>query len=405
MKASPSPTPLASAAPAPSPSPAPAAPSGTPPEPPVRFDDKLDAELADIDDDNKPPRPAPPDKPGELAKPASGQDGQTTTTPAAPPKPPKAAELRTAYESVKKERDELKPKVQTLEARIKELEGAQPADLKPLSEKITRLEARNTELESEIRFVNFTKSKEYVDNFQKPYEEAWGRALEDLGEMTVDLGDGQTRKAEPNDLVTLSNMPLNEALKFAKEMFGDAAEYAMGHRRTIRELYAKMSAAVENAKKSAGEREKVTAAEHAASMAKRREAWQKSNDDLVKKYPNVFGPIEGDSEGNALLERGLVEADSLFSPGSVPQEVLPKTPEEAARRHARMRFKIANHDRLLHRLKAVRAELKEAQAKLKEFEDSAPPAGAGTAAPSGSREGNGLGENAWAAELDTLDKR
>ena len=114
-------------------------------------------------DTDRPAKPvAKPDdtpaKPDEVVPPVKPDD----KAPEAPIKPVKAAELRVAYDNLKKEKREvLEPKIQSLESKIKELESRQPEDTKPIIEKMSAIEKRNAELEQHIAFVDYQKSNEF----------------------------------------------------------------------------------------------------------------------------------------------------------------------------------------------------------------------------------------------------
>ena len=95
------------------------------------------------------------------------------------------------------------------------------------------------------------------------------------------------------------------------------------------------------------------------------------------RFPKMFAPVEGDTEGNELLAKGFAAADRLFAP---TKDSAFKTPEERIQFHALLRNKIANHDRLALRLKTMQAELAEAKESLAAYEKSEPPAGKGGSA-------------------------
>ena len=109
-------------------------------------------------------------------------------------------------------------------------------DVEGLRKKHEAAEARARALDEEMRFIDYTKSSEFQDKYQKPYTNAWTRAEADLRELTVALEDGNSRPATVQDLLLLANTPLGEARKLASAMFGDAADDVMAHRRIVREL-------------------------------------------------------------------------------------------------------------------------------------------------------------------------
>lgn len=331
-------------------------------------------------------------KPGD--KPAEGQPDKLTDPNY---QPTTTKELRELYNSQKKViREELRPKLTQAEARIKELESATPVDVAPLQQKLTSIEKRNAELESEIQFTNYAKSKEFQEKYAAPYLKAWQKAISDLDELTVELPGGETRKASQEDLLMLSQLPLGEARKQANAMFGDAADDVMAHRRAIRELSDAQNAALENARKTSGEKAKE------AELAKRTNSeaigklWQKTNAEWEAKSPKWVAQVKGDEELSKLHTEGLSLADRLFSPTA---ENRPKTAEEMVRMHTEIRQKIANHGPLLALLKRTRQELKEAKAAIAQYETSDPNGGLG-----GGPGGSGTADDPN-AEIDALDAK
>jgi hypothetical protein len=306
--------------------------------------------------------------------------------PSAPVKPVKAAELRNAYETLKKERKEvLEPKIQQLEAKLKELETKSPESIKPIEDKLAALEKRNQELEQEIEFQEFRKSDKYVKNYEQPFKDKWFRTVATLSELEVidmvpdglDENDQPkfrevTRPGTADDLQELAYMPLGKRIKKAKQMFGDGYETALAQIREVEEASRAMNAALEDAKKNGLERKKQTQAQAELARKKQNELWSQYNKDLAERFPKVFGPEEGDEEGNTLLQKGFAHADRLFLP---TEETKPKTIEEMVQLHTILRNKIANHDRLLLRNKRLATELAETKKALEEYEKSTPPAG------------------------------
>lgn len=353
-------------------------------------------------------------KPGEkrVDKPAKGKEAppgkQDDTPPAAPgtppepPEPTKINDLRSAYSTLKKRvKDELEPKIQSLEAKVKETATANPAEIKALQTRLEAAERRRDELETRISELDFQSSKAFEDKYRKPYVQAWNDAMADLKELSVELENGTTRAATQEDLLKLANLPLGEARKLAKQLFGDSADDMMAHRRKIIDLSNAQAAALENARTEAVERAKTMESDRRTNGEKMQGLWKEANSQISAKWPKMFAPVEGDQEGNDLLTKGTAMADRLFAP---TEETAPKSPEEAVRLHALMRNKIANHDRLALWLKKARERIKELETNLAEYEGSNPNGGLdGGGAPDGGAS-RGFLEDVE-RELDELDKK
>src|SRR3990172_2697233 len=119
------------------------------------------------------PVETPPEKPADndtgLEKPA--------VTPDEPIKPVKAAELRSAYDGLKKKvKEEYEPaiqKVKSLEAKIAEYESKPPEDNASMLAKLKAVEERNTQLEKHMEYVDFQQSKTFKDNYDDPFTKTW----------------------------------------------------------------------------------------------------------------------------------------------------------------------------------------------------------------------------------------
>jgi hypothetical protein len=395
------------------------------------------AELDKMADET--PRPAPQDR--RKAKPEAKEDEPTPTPePTKPeettqgdevepqpeaevaPKPEDVAkmgarDLRKAYEgSQKKIREELQPKVTKLETRIKELESAKPEENGALTEKYKSLEKHNQELEAHIKFVDYKKSAEYKQKYWQPLVDAWERARGDMAEIPATMGDGTTRPANDNDMMTLMALPLGERQIKANEMFGDLSNYMMTHAKEILSLSKAEERALKDAEKNAqavSEERTVKAREAHQTRIK---LWDTTNKEIVDKYPAWFAPREGDAEGNKLLAAGQALTAVLFHPDELndaEKALLPKfarddlavkgqlSQQSVVRIHALINHKASNHDRIARDMKTLRAQLEAAEKKLGEYEESEPPG------PGGSQPSRGLSEyiDDSDAEIERLAKQ
>lgn len=386
-----------------------------------------------LDDDAPPPPPKPdagepPDDtpPAAAPKPKAGK--VEPPKPAAAPKPDKEptgiVELRNIYREQKKQiAEKLQPEIQRLTAKVQELESRPAGPDKATQERVSQLEARNAELEQEMRFTNFAKSKEFDEKYRKPYVAAWQDMLRDIEELTVEVAgqDGQatTRQATEKDFLTLANLSLGEARRQANAMFGDSADDVMHHVRNIRELAKKQNAALEEARQSAETNAQTVAEQNKTAQATRLKWWNDANTELAERFPRWFKPADGDTEGNQLLTKGFALADLLFRGTALSEAEKAMLPakfradieqhgklsqENMVRFHALVRNKVANHDRLARQVNKLQKELADAKKALEEFEGSAP----GTGLPARRRRaaagGNGDTLDAALAELESLDK-
>ncbi len=84
-----------------------------------------------------------------------------------------------------------------LEKEVAELRSKSAEPPKELTERLSAIEKRNQELENHIRFVDYSKSQEFVDKYQKPYEDAWARAITGLKGLKISLGTDQGPRDVP----------------------------------------------------------------------------------------------------------------------------------------------------------------------------------------------------------------
>lgn len=312
--------------------------------------------------------PKSEDKPPE-GKPDARQKGPT-------------AALKDAYEGLKqKVAREYEPELQSLRAKVKEYEGGTLAEAKQWQDRATASEKRAAELEQEMEFVNFAKSQKFINSYRKPYEEAWGKAVHDFGQLTAKVRTGTdetgepvfaTRKATADDLLMLANMPLSEMDSAAEEMFGKSAPRVIRHVEKIRELSDAQNNALQEAAQNSELRNKARASEAKTQMEERGKLWIQNIKTLTERFPNFFANRDDDEEYNTGLASGFAEADRLFSAN---EETRPKTMEEAVHLHALIRNQSAAFKPTVRLLKRAQARIAELEAELADYKKSEPPAG------------------------------
>lgn len=342
----------------------------------------------------------------EEAKPAEGGDdtGEEQAKPTektdekpAEQKPEKIADVRIKYDQSKKTIKEKDAEIARLQNELKTAKSVPVDDpeKKTLLEKFEATEKKRQSLEKELAFIAYHKSDEFVEKYQKPYEEAWTKAVGELAELTIEAEDGSRRTATSQDLLALANLPLGEARKMANAMFGDAADDVMAHRRKIRDLSDAQTKALDDAKKNSETRSKEQQAQALQQQEKIKKLWADENAAWQEKFPRWFKPEDGDEEGNALLAKGYEMADAAFSNQG--------TPEERVKLHAQLRNKAAAFPKLALHLKKARTRIKELETALAAYEDSEPAAGEGGKPRTVTPTGSGMDEAF--AEIESLGKR
>jgi len=341
------------------------------PEPPKPTDPPKPADAPPAPDDGLEDESTPPN-PAKTDEPPKPSDETITDEELKSSKPPKQAgpwKLKAYWEkraaTVEQQNAELKQRLEKL------------PDLESASKRFESTEKRNKELEEEIRYQNYSKSHEFAEKYSKPYEEAWTKAVADLGELEVLAEDGTpSRKATANDLVSLARMPLGEARKLANQMFGDSASDVMMHRQKIRDLSDAQNKALDEARKTGSERQIKAAETNKAIVSEVISLWEKFNKEDSDKY-EFLKSKEGDDEYNSKLDKAKILVDAAFSQNATDPSMSPEQRSKAVRHHAMVRNRAIAFSSLKLENSRLKAQLKEHQEKLKQFEDSAPTGGNG----------------------------
>ncbi len=302
-----------------------------------------------------------------------------------------------------------KKRAADLEARLAEREkqSLAPEKLKEVEDRLTAADQRRAELEQEIQFVNFQKSEKFQNEYQKPYEQAWNKAMTDLSEITVeDPGTGDMRALSGADILELVNLPLREAKALADEKFGDFASEVMGHRKDIRNLFEKQSQAIEEARKNGAEYFKKQQETHQQEFGKVTEevkkTWAEANQSALsdEKYGVHFKPVEGDAEGNQRLSKGFELADRAFSENPLAPGLTPDQRRAIVQRHAAVRNRCAAFGRTAYQLTQAQKQIADLNAKLATFQKADPETGGSNPAAAPVK-----GGSAWDRMRGELQKR
>lgn len=391
-------------------------PAGSPNLPPVgeyreafaAIDDLPSSGLSGNPDPPRQPKPAeadpepkekgPPKEPAE--KPAPSKEGKakrrlpddidglvnpkTKTEPDTKPVPEKIDDSEFEAESVPKRlREQYKmtrAELEKREARIKELEESTERVKKDTSDsvrgeyekRLAEVDRRRVELESEVRFLDYTKSSEYREKYFEPLKAAWGETLAAIEGMTVTDSEGTEREVTSTDISQLLALPNPQARKLAHEMFGTAAPEIMNYRARLMRLTADRDKALDEWKKNGSEREKQML-EQRAEMIK---TWEGDVKGYQEDYPELFGPKDGDAEGNEYLKQGYSLARKAFLAEGVKEGLSPELRmQEVLGAQTALTLRAMAYPRMLRDLNKTREENEALKAKLKEYEGSEPDLG------------------------------
>lgn len=319
------------------------------------------------DQETKPPEPSGESKPPE-----------STAAPEAPGDKKKVNPWKLL--------DEHKAARAKAEAEIAELRKqiADPAKAKEMEDTFKKMEARNKELEEEIRFVNFAKSREFDEKYQKPYTDAWKKAMEELSELVIeDPSTGQERAVQATDLLEIVNLPLQKAREAANRVFGDFADDVMAHRKEIKSLFESQQKALKEAKEAGAARDeqRTNAAKEYFERVRKEvsELWTRTNESVLKdeKIGPMFRPVEGDEEGNKRLSKGFEMADKAFSMDVRKPGLTAEERENIVKLHVAVRNRAAAFGRAVYQLSQAQARIKALSSELAKYKAAEPGKGDG----------------------------
>lgn len=392
------------------PAPTPAAPPATPSAPTAssrdpnlkgggtETDAALDALSALYDEPQAQPAPnkgeatdpnAPPAKPAAPAKPAE------------PVKPAPAKTLREAKDLAEKRNKELEAELKTL----REQRAAAPVDDPEKGQLRTQLETlnkRNQELEETVQFTAFERSDRYKQEFYKPFEDAYRRGMQKTASIKAADGQGGWRQGTDEDFKAIMRQQDDGmAGDMAAEMFGSNAAAVMYHRERVLELNARKEEALEHYRTEGVKRDtERLAAEKTQRETMAKEmgaAFDQAKREAMERFPKWFKPVEGDAEGNTLLEKGFSLTDEAFigARRGADGKLVAIPPKELARIRATVHNKSGSWDRmaLMNRRKDTR--IKELETELAQYRDSEPKPGYPPRTRASEPKGSTM-EQAWA---------
>lgn len=280
--------------------------------------------------------------------------------------------------------DEYKKQVVELERKLAE-KSAQPDE--QVRTQIEALQKRNEELENHIRFVDYSKSKEFEEKHWKPYATAWKKAMGELGELTVSDENGNVRPVTEQDLEALVSLPLSKAREWADEKFGRFADDAMQHRKEIKRLLDSQKEALAQARETATneirQKEELASQESVQLQKGVFEAFQASTKELLEhpQWGKFFQAVEGDEEHNKRLQRGFEIADSALKANLLDPKLTPEERKEKVRMLAAARLRTAAFGPTLYRLQKAEARAAALEKELGEYKNTTPKPTGGRTAP------------------------
>lgn len=300
-----------------------------------------------------------------------------------------AHDLRKEYRKLHKVAQDKDAKIAELTARL----NGSPVNNAVLEEN-KAIKKRLEEVESELRYLDYTKSAEFKEKFEKPYQDAYDDAVEEIKELRVNLDDGNTRPATAQDFQRILQADNQDVRALANQMFGDAAGDVLAARRKLIELNRNANRESKRFREEASERERKKAIQAAEEKEGMRRMWDAAIQTVAEKYPEYFKPIEGDEDYNKELAAGYAVVDRAHDPALPTEERIARL---AALRHRAAAFRAQVF--INKRLKSRVAELEEV---VKGYEESAPQGGSGKG--EASRAPHGESDDGYESAMAEIDR-
>ena len=267
--------------------------------------------------------------------------------------------LRESHTALERERDKLKTQLEQGDFNT------------ALADENNNLKGRIKQYQAQQIVKDYKESDEYKSKFIEPMTQLIDMAVAEIEGVEVDLGDGHVRPARKQDFLDMIEMPLKQAAKAAHAMFGDAAPHILSMRQQIRTINAQRKQAVEMAEKNSEEVAKRQLAERAEQQRHNQQVWVTADQKIVARFPDLFGEVEGDTQHNELLSKGLQEVDLAISSDS------PLKPEQRITQMAAIRRKAASFNAMVRKLRSYEDRIEELEAELAERDSGDPDAGGG----------------------------
>lgn len=325
----------------------------------------------------------PPDPQKAAVSPEDqGGSPESATTPGEAAPTAKGEKKPTAWQLV----DTYKKRVTELETAIAEAKKGvlDPKEKETLTSRLAELEKQNQEWAEEIRYTNYSKHPEFTQKYQKPYEEAWKKAMDEMGELTLtDPGSGSERPIRPQDMLELVNMPLKKAREMANALFGDFADDIMSHRNEIKRLFDAQQKALEEARKGGADRDAQRKQQYEAFQGEIQKqvkgAWETAAQELAKDESNskFFKPVEGDEDGNQRLQRGFEMAAKALSMNPNDPRLTPQQRADAVKAIYAVHQRAAAAGRLVLWYQRALDDNKKLRAELDKYRQAEPGKGEG----------------------------
>lgn len=227
-----------------------------------------------------------------------------------------------------------------------------------------QLKKRMEEIDQDMRYLDYTRSQEFKDKFEKPLQNALADAYEEIKEFGVQQEDGTVRVATERDFNEILAATPEQVRRLAKDKFGEYANDVLAMRRRVVDIRRAADRESSKYREESKTRESQRLAKEVQDRELQDKLWQKANSEVVTKYPQYFGKVEGDEELNTALQKGYELVKLAHDPNL--------SLEERIERRAVGLHKQAAFGAMQIRLKRALDRTKELEAIVAEYEKSEP---------------------------------
>ena len=238
---------------------------------------------------------------------------------------------------------------------------------KPQVQRLSEVEKRLQEREEQLRIRDFTTAPEWHDKYVKPIVEARTEAEQLMDELIVTDENGE-RKATKQDFdAVLSSPNMTQAVRTAKELFGDdLASTVVGFRTKILSAERTRQGAFKNAALESAERQKQDQAKFAEHRQALRQKLLAESERLASEAPHIFKPGEDEKDLAEALAEGTKLADlSMNGDPNITEDAFLKVV-------AKVRSRAAGYPVMEKRMSKLQAENESLKTQLKEYQRSEP---------------------------------
>jgi hypothetical protein len=295
------------------------------------------------------PDPAKPAAKPEAAKPAAA-------APAAKAVDRTPAALRAEHERLKTEHEAVKLRIPELEKKISEAE-AKGKDTETMRERLAAMEKEKTSLLADLRMYKREKSPEFLEKYQKPFDESANIAQSEIEQLEMTEDGENYRPAKWDDFIAIWNMPMSKAISAAKIQFGDASQIVVNHLTELRRLDRQKNIALEDERQHAAERMKAEETRVATMNEQERILSDRVFRELADKVED-YRDLADDAESAEIRKK----AYSVF-------DAEPKTARERIIVQAHIRHRVAAFGPMKLKILRLEKELSELKGKSGETQD------------------------------------